>query len=268
MKDNNEYDEEKRTFGNSWVVTVLIILLFGGIIAGGAYYLGELGYDVPFFKHDKVSRFADALNENNYQMAYSIYINSSNQAVELNELNAHLNSFFELCASEEYSSECWSKIRGLEIFKDEIEPQVTARMNEIVSQAYNDIIGIEKAKTLLSRVGKFDFELDNLRKCGEQLNEKADSDAMYLEGVYAFNGGDYVTAVEAFKQVSELDSIRFPLAVDAIAQAKGIYGTERLRDAQKALDANNLEKARGVLEELIELFGTYEDAENMLAQIT
>ena len=219
--------------------------------------------DLPFFK-EKESDFETALKENNYQAAYTIYAQSKNTENEIELLKKHLNEYFILCEAEDYSGEIWTKYRGLEVFSDNIQKTVFERMDNVVYRYYNGEISEENAKKYISRISDFSFTDDKYQECKEYINLKDFSEKAYLNGVNLYNMGEFEEAVKSFKDVNEKDTLRYPLAQDAIETIKKVWGKQELQEAQKLIEVYNKEGAREILENAIEVFGTFSQAENML----
>lgn len=248
-------------------LTVLLIILIVVLIGALLFTLNMFGIEIPFFNVDE-NAFEKALNENNYQAAYTIFSSEESGEEELSLLNDHVSEYFLLCEMDDYSSETWTKFRGLEVFKTEIEKTVIDKMEEVVVEYYNSSIDEDKAKLILSRLSKFSFTEDKYNECIEQVALKDYSDKAYLEGVELYNSGDIEGAVKAFRKVSEKDGQRYPLALNAIETCKVQWGSVKLAEAQRMIDAYNKEGATDLLETLIDVFGQYEEAENMLSTLT
>ena len=254
---------KKEDSGGSVFLTVILVILIIALVGTLIFTLDALGISIPLFERAGMS-FSSALEENNYQAAYTIYASSENKEKELTELEVHLNGYFEKCTSEDYNSDVWTTYRGIEVFNEDIKENVLDKMDLLVTEYYNNGYSEKDVKTYLARISKFSFADEKYNECIKQVNNKDASDKDYAEGVQFFNEGKIEEAVEAFKKVSEKDSQRYPLAQDALLRCKSEWGTAKLSDAQKMIDAYNKEGARALLEELIELFGEYEEAEQMI----
>ena len=244
------------------LLVVLVILLIGALV----FTLYTFGIEIPFLNRNE-NALEKALNENNYQAAYTVYDASENKDAETLILYQHLDEYFLLCESDEYSSDVWTKYRGLEVFKAEIEDTVLKKMEDVVLRYYNGTIEEDAAKTYLSRLSKFSFANEKYDECIKDVGLKDFSDKAYLEGVELYNQGKIEDAVKAFIKVSDKDGQRYPLALDAIKRCKSEWGAEKLQEAQMMIDAYNKEGARDLIEKLIEVFGEYEEAENLLSTL-
>mgnify|MGYP003500522784 FL=1 len=67
-----------------------------------------------------------------------------------------------------------------------------------------------------------------------------------------------------FKKVSDSDPNRYPLAQEGIDRIKNEWGKEQLEQAQNMIKVHNNEGATVLLEELIELFEEYPEAQQLL----
>ncbi len=259
--------EEKENSFASWLVTAVLIIVIVGAVCACIYVLGMYGLEIPFVKFDRASKFEIALTENNYQAAYYLYANSKDQTAEEATLDAHLNEYFALCFSEEYSDETWTHYRGIEIFRENIEQKVYAQADGIVQNVYDGITDTDSALVYLSRVEKFDFALENKRKCVEEIKGKQASDTAYAQGVEKYNTGEQAEAVELLKKVSPRDKQRYDMANQGIENCRASYGNEQLALARGYIDVGNLKEAGNVLNALKELFGDYPEADEMLNEI-
>ena len=254
--------EKDGSKGLGVVLVILIVLLLCALL----FLFKVYEIDLPFFKEPQ-SKFERFLEENNYQGAYTIYINSKNPENEKKQLKNHLDEFFELCQSEEYSETTWTEYRGLEIFNDDIQKSVLERMDNVVYRYYNNEISEDDAKKYLSRLSDFSFTDDKYEECKEYLKLKDFSEKAYLEGVNLYNLGKFEESVKSFKDVNEKDTLRYPLAKDAIETIKKVWGEQQIQEAEGFLEVYNKEGAREILEKAIEVFGTFEEAENMLLKL-
>lgn len=257
---------KKEKSGSSVFLTVVLVILIIALVGALLFTLDSLGINLPVLNKSKTN-FASALNENNYQAAYTIYVASEDKNEKLIELNNHLNEYFERCLSDDYSSDDWTAYRGVEIFNGHIEKTVLDKMDQIVVGYYSNEYSEENVKKYLYRISRFSFAEEKYSDCIEQVNNKDVSDKAYSDGVNYFNEGQVEEAVKAFKKVSQKDQQRYPLAQDALLRCKKEWGTVKLFEAQRMIDAYNKEGARALLEELIELFGEYEEAEIMLSTL-
>lgn len=252
-------EEKDSSKGLTAVLVILIVLLLCALLFLAKVY----DVDLPFFK-EKESDFETALKDNNYQAAYTIYLNSKNPQNELELLQKHLNQYFILCEAEDYSGEIWTKYRGLEVFNDNIHKSVLDRMDNIVYRYYNGEISEENAQKYISRISDFSFTGDKYEECKEYIKLKDFSQKAYLEGVNLYNQGKFEEAVKSFKNVNEKDTLRYPLALDAVETIKQVWGKQQLDEAGKLIEVYNKEGAREILENAIEVFGTFSQAEDML----
>ena len=245
------------------IIVILIIALIGALL----YTFKVYEVDLPFKKPEIESKFEKALKENNYQAAYTVYASSKNPENELQDLDEHLKEFFTLCYSTEYNETTWSRFRGIEVFNEHIKDDVLTEMDNLVIKYYNDEFSEDDAKKYLSRLAKFSFTKEKKTECLEYFDGKDASHKAYNEGVTLFNEGKYEEAVGKFKKVSSQDSQRYPLALEGIEYCKTAWGKIKLEEAQAMIDAYNKEGAQALLEELIALFGEYEEAEQMLISL-
>ncbi len=245
-------------------VTVLLILLIIALIGVMFFALYKAGVPLPFTENAKKNEFEKALNENNYQAAYTVYASSDDTAQEVAVLDAHLNAYFDACFSNEYDDTVWAKYRGIEVFNSLISEKVYFKLDETVRRYYNGEFSEDDVKVYLSRLAKFSFAKEKLSDCVDEVKNKNASDKAYEEGVRLFTEGNYADAVKEFKKVSTQDSGRYPYALEGIERSKQEWGSVKLQEAQKMISVYNNEGARALLEELIEIFGEYEEAENLL----
>lgn len=178
------------------------------IVAGVLYYL--VGPQSEF-AHNR--RFANGVKEYNYQAAGK----AKSEYGELTEsmksaLDENLNEYIELCYSEKYEDTSFAKYRGLEIFTEYIQENLEAKMSETVNGFYSGEIDETTAKTLISRLGKFDFASKKLTDCARAIREKKTSDASYEEGLELYYSGKYDSAKEKFACVSEFDKEKYASA--------------------------------------------------------
>ena len=238
---------------------ILFILLVGALL----FTLKTFNIEIPLFKSQS-GTIKNALNENNYQAAYTLYAETGKTQAETEIIYEHLNEYFALCESEEYTNNAWTCYRGIEVFNAEIKEAVLDKMDEIVSRYYGNEITENDAKNYLSRISKFSFASEKYEECVLQIGKKDSSDKAYLEGIELYNQGKIEEAVKAFKKVSTMDTERYPLALDAIERCKNEWGSIKIQEAQKMIDAYNKEGARDLLEKLLNIFGEYQEAENLI----
>lgn len=251
--------------GGSIIITALLLVVIVALIGVLGYVLVETEIiNFPQLSFTKAGSFEKALKENNYQAAATIFENSVSKEVELQELDVHLQEYFNLCFSEEYDSSLWTRYRGIEVFNEHIKEKVINKMNETVSRFYNNEFDETSAKTYLSRLGKFSFASETLVLCVEEVEAKNGSDTAYRKGVDLYNQGEFEKAVAEFKKVSELDENRYPLAQTAIEACKNAWGAKEIARAQEMIDVYNKNGAMDLLEHLLEVFGEYPEAQEML----
>ena len=256
--------EKSEGFG---AINVILIILIIALIGALLYTLKVFNVDIPFVNPVIQSDFEKALSENNYQAAYTEYASSEDTSGELESLREHLREYFKLCYSDEYQDNTWSLYRGIEIFNEHIQEDVLNEMDDLVIRYYNDEFSEDDAEKYLSRLSKFSFTKEKRTLCLEQLAQRDASRKAYSDGVELYNEGKFREAVEKFKRVSPKDTQRYPLALEAIECCKAEWGKTKLDEAQIMIDAYNKEGAQALLEELITLFGEYEEAEEMLLLI-
>ncbi len=260
-----ELSKKENSIGSSPFVTILLTVVIIGLVGVLGYVLNMAGYiTLPKIDIGKASRFEQALNENNYQAAYTVFSNTGDKTGELEALEAHLDGYFTLCFSDKYESSTWTTYRGVEVFNEHISPKVLSKLDEIVSRFYSGEFSEQDAKTYVSRVGKFSFAKEKVTLCSEEIGKRDTSKKAYEEGVTLYNSGNFEDAVKAFRKVSALDTARYNLAHQALEECKKGWGQSQLDKAQVLIDAKNYSGARVFLEDLIELFGEYEKAQEML----
>lgn len=236
------------------------------LICALLFTFNAFGIKIPLAKTAN-DTLKSALKENNYQAAYTAYLSSGKSEKDKEVLFQHVNEYFELCQSSQYTSDTWTRFRGLEIFKEDIQQKIFEKMDELVSKYYSNNFTESETKTYLQRFSKFSFADDKYDDCIKQIGLKDFSDKAYLEGVNLYNSGKIEEAVKEFRKVSSLDDSRYPLALDAIKRCKSEWGAVKISEAQKMIEAYNKEGARALLENLIEVFGGYEEAENLLSTL-
>lgn len=256
----------KKEEGNSKGLTVVLIILI--VLLMCALLLLAKVYDVELpFVSEKKNDFEQALSENNYQAAYTIFAENEKSKTEQEILEKHLEEFFILCESEEYTKDVWTDFRGLEVFNDDIQQMVLKQMDEVVARYYSGEISEENAKNYISRISNFSFTDSKYDECTEYIKLKDFSEKAYLQGVNLYIEGKFEEAVKSFKDVNEKDALRYPLAQDAIETIKNVWGKMQLEEAQKMIDVYNKEGAREVLENVINVFGSYEEAQQMILKL-
>lgn len=256
--------EKDEGTGGSVVLTVVLIAVIVVLIGVLLYVLSVSGVELPFMQGVRNGKFEQALDEHNYQAAYTVYDASTDKAVEEALVTEHLNDYFETCLSGDYTAEVWMQYRGIEVFNALITEDVYIKLDEIVKRYYAGEYTEDEAKTYLSRVGKFSFVKEELTDAVNEVKSKNASDNAYKDGVELYNNGEFEQAVTRLKKVSQNDMTRYELAQDAIERIKREWGKSKLDEAQAMIEAYNKEGARALLEELMELFGGFDEAEQML----
>ncbi|MBR6766230.1 MAG: hypothetical protein IKM06_07080 [Clostridia bacterium] len=251
----------------SVVLTVLLVILIICLIGVIFFVLIRAGVPLPFLKQQKHSALEKALNENNYQAAYTAYAQAADPSIEAVTLEAHLNTYFDLCFSAEYDDTVWPRYRGIEVFNEVIKDKVLLKLDETVSRYYGGEFTEAEVKTYLSRIAKFSFAKEKLTDSVEEVENKNASDKAYLDGVNYFTEGKYKEAVYEFKKVSPQDTGRYPHALEGIERAQNEWGSVKLEEARQMIKVYNNEGATALLEELIETFGTYDEAKELLDSI-
>ncbi len=256
--------EEK---GGSVFVTILLSLLIVGLVIALLYVLNMVGVPLPFVQGIKENRFEKALESFNYQAAYTVYDKSDNKVIQQQTINEHLDSYFELCFSSEYNDNTWQQYRGIEVFNSLIKDSVFEKIDKTVQEYYQGIYSEDDAKLYLTRLSKFSFCKEKLTDALEEVNQKDYSDKAYNQGVQYYTDGEFEKSVLEFKKVSHSDPNRYPLALENIERIKNEWGSEQLKQAQNMIDVHNLEGATALLEQLIQLFEEYPEAQELLDSI-
>ncbi len=184
--------------GGSKFLTVVLVLILAGLIGFLAWFIVcESGW----ISLGSTSRFASYLNENNYQAAYAVRSNSENSGF-MQDLDKHLDAYFELCLSQNYPEDAWIKYRGLELFEADISQCVLDKLDEITYSYFRGSFSETDAKTYLSRIGKFDFASKKLADCVRAINHKQAGEEAYKKGIEYFNAGELAKAKAEFAKVS------------------------------------------------------------------
>ncbi len=257
-------EKQKKEKGGSVFVTVILSVLIIGLICVLLYVLNMVGVPLPFVQGIRETNFEKALQNYNYQSAYTIYDKSENKSNEEQALHAHLNSYFELCFSQEYNDTSWQQYRGIEVFNVLIKDEVLQKIDQTVTEYYQGAYSETDVKTYLSRIAKFSFCKEKLTDAVDEVNKKDSSDKAYNQAIDLYNKGEYEKSVLEFKKVSPNDPVRYPLAQDGINRIKSEWGEEQLEQAQKMIKVHNNEGATELLESLIELFEDYPKAQELL----
>ncbi len=221
------------------------------------------------YAHTSTGKFAEALEENNYQAAATVWKDAEakgKQETLCEELSQHLQNYFAVCFSSEYTSDTWTLYRGLEIFKTQIEQPVYDKLQEITAAFYRDEYSEEEAKTYLSRVGRFGFADDMLSECAEEINYKSVSDKAYTDGSAYYNAGQYPEAVRELRKVSQQDQQKYASAQQFLTYCLDAYGKPKLEQAQQLYNSGATTGAAEILEELLELFPDFTQAQALLDQ--
>lgn len=253
--------EEK---GGSVLVTVVLSILIIGLVFALLYVLNMVGVPLPFVQGIRENSFEKALNSYNYQAAYTVYDKSENKSNEEQALNEHLNTYFELCFSSDYNDTTWQQYRGIEVFNSLIKETVLQKLQTTVTEYYEGKYSESDVKTYLSRISKFSFCKEELADALDEVNKKDFSDKAYAQGVELYINGEFEKSVLEFKKVSDSDPNRYPLAQEGIDRIKNEWGKEQLEQAQNMIKVHNNEGATVLLEELIELFEEYPEAQALL----
>lgn len=250
---------------------VLTILLSAAILvmAGFLIYFFVFSESGLLYSHSGSGKFAAALSENNYQAAATIWKEAEEKGTQdslSDELTAHLEEYFSLCFSADYTSEVWTRYRGLEVFKASIEPAVYARLDEITAAFYRGEYTQEDAKTYLSRAGRFGFAAEKLSDCAEEIEHKTVSDKAFAEGSAFYSAGEYAKAVEELRKVSEKDTQKYASAQELLTNCLEAYGRPKFAQAQQLYDSGAAAAAAEILNELLTLFPDFAEAQTLLEQ--
>ena len=249
----------------------LTILLSAAILVmtGFLIYFFLFSENGLLYLHSGSGKFAAALHENNYQAAATIWKEAEEKGTQeslSDELSVHLEEYFSLCFSADYTSEVWTRYRGLEIFKAFIEPAVYAKLDEITAAFYREEYSQDEAKTYLSRAGRFGFASEKLSSAIEEVEHKAVSDKAFAEGSAFYSAGEYAKAAEELQKVSEKDSQKYTSAQELLANCLESYGRPKFAQAQQLYDSGSAAAAAEILNELIALFPDFAEAQALLEQ--
>lgn len=248
----------------------LIIFIFVLVLAlcAAVWYMGEIGINIPFLSFAKVNKFEKALNENNYQAAATVLIESQNKDAELESLKNHLNAYFALCFSAEYNDDTWKKYRGIEVFNEYIKDDVINELNNTVSRFYSGEFDETNAKIFLSRIGKFSFAKRNLADCIDEVEYKQESDKAYSAASELISNGEYADAIRTLKKVSKSDTAKYSAAEEAIRNCKNIYLPKKTAEAEELLAQGDRKGAENIVDELISLFPDDESVKELQIKIS
>lgn len=230
--------------------------------------MGEIGINIPFLGFAKVNKFEKALNENNYQAAATVFIESQNRDAELESLKNHLDSYFDLCFSAEYNDDTWKKYRGIEVFNEYIKDDVLNELSSTVSRFYSGEFDETNAKVFLSRIGKFSFAKQNLADCVDEVEYKQESDKAYSAASELITNGEYADAIKMLKKVSKSDSVKYSAAEAAIENCKNVYLPGKTAEARDLLSQGDKKGAENIADELISLFPDDESVKELQTQIS
>lgn len=250
---------------------VLTVFLLAAIIlmAGFLIYFFVFSENGFLYSHSKSGKFAAALSENNYQAAATIWKEAEQKGTQdslSDELAAHLEQYFSLCFSADYTSDIWTRYRGLEVFKSSIEQPVYDKLEEITTAFYRGEYSAEDAKTYLSRAGRFSFASEKLSDCAEEIEHKTVSDKAFAEGSAFYSAGEYTKAAEELRKVSEKDTQKYASAQELLKNCLEAYGKPKLAQAQQLYDSGAAAAAIEILEELVTLFPDFAEAQALLEQ--
>lgn len=250
--------------GGSVFVTVILSVLIIGLVVALLYVLNMVGVPLPFVQGVRENNFEKALQSHNYQAAYTVYDKSENKNNEEQALNEHLNAYFELCFSTEYNDATWQQYRGIEVFNSLIKETVLQKIDKTVTEYYQGTYSEQDVKIYLSRIAKFSFCKEKLTDAVDEVDKKDFSDKAYAQGVELYINGEFEKSVLEFKKVSDSDPNRYPLAMEGIERIKNEWGKEQLEQAKNMIKVHNNEGATALLEEMIELFKEYPEAQELL----
>ena len=255
---------KKQEKGGSVFVTVILSVLIIGLVFVLLYVLNMVGVPLPFVQGVRESHFEKALQNYNYQAAYTVYDKSENKNNEERALNEHLNAYFELCFSSDYNDTTWQQYRGIEVFNSLIKETVLQKLQKTVAEYYEGKYSETDVKIYLSRIAKFSFCKEKLSDAVDEVDKKDFSDKAYNQAVELYINGEFEKSVLEFQKVSDSDPNRYPLAKDGIERIKSEWGKEQLEQAKNMIKVHNNEGATALLEEMIELFKEYPEAQELL----
>lgn len=250
--------------GGSVFVTVILSVLIIGLVFVLLYVLNMVGVPLPFVQGVRESHFEKALQNYNYQAAYTVYDKSENKNNEEQALNEHLNAYFELCFSADYNDTTWQQYRGIEVFNSLIKETVFQKLQKTVTEYYEGKYSETDVKIYLSRIAKFSFCKEKLSDAVDEVDKKDFSDKAYNQAVELYINGEFEKSVLEFQKVSDSDPNRYPLAKEGIERIKSEWGKEQLEQAKNMIKVHNNEGATALLEEMIELFKEYPEAQELL----
>ncbi len=252
----------KKFFLTLSVMAIILCIIFSGL-----YLLSSRNViDVPFFGFVKSGKFEKALNEYNYQAAATVFLSTKDTSEELEVLRTHLNTYFDLCFTEQYDDTLWQKYKGLEIFAEYIKSDVFAKAESTVKRFYAGEFTETQAKTYLSRVCKFGFAKNKLSDCRDGILYKKTSDEAFSSAAEMIINGDYPSAVKELRKVSEFDEAKYSASVDGIESCKNVILSKKIGEAEAFLADGNKQRALETANELYELFPDDESVKNLKAK--
>lgn len=245
------------------IITAIVLC----VIFSGLYFLSSKNIiDVPFFGFVKSGKFETALNEYNYQAAATVFLSTKDTSEELEVLRAHLNTYFDLCFTEQYDDTVWQKYRGLEIFAEHIKSDVFTQAESTVKRFYSGEFTETQAKTYLSRICKFGFAKNKLSDCRDGISYKKTSDEAFSSAAEMIINGDYPSAVKELRKVSEFDEAKYSAAIEGIESCKNVILSQKIGEAEAFLADGNKQRASETAYELYELFPDDESVKNLKAK--
>lgn len=222
------------------------------------FFLGpqsELSHDI---------RFEQALSENNYQAAGAAMQEMNGLSPKMQQtLDRHLDGFFSLVCSDEYTDQTWSAWRGIEVFSPQIKDTVLAKMDELTQGYYTGSIDEQSVKTYVSRLGKFSFADEKLVDCTKAISEKTASDKAYQQAYQLYQQNDFVGAHALFNQVSSFDLAKRTSADAFMQSCVEQYCNPVYNKARQLIDNNQVDEAKTVIKETLKAF-SYKPLEDLL----
>lgn len=257
--------ETKKESSALTVVLLAAILLMAGFLAY-FFLFSESGF---LYARSGSGRFAEALSQNNYQAAATLWKEAEEkgrQETLRGELSAHTEEYFALCFLEEYTADTWTRYRGLEVFKEEIEPLVYAKLEAITAAFYRGEYTVEEAKTYLSRVGRFGFAAEQLEQAVDEVAHKAVSDKAFAEGSAFYSAGEYAKAAAELHKVSPRDEQKYASAQELLKNCLEAYGQPKFEEARQLFENGVPAAAAEILKELLKIFPEFTQAQDLLRQ--
>ena len=262
-----EKQKNGKTAETSRGTTVVLAVLLAVLLCGIGIFVLTHWENAPWKEQIIADRFADALNEFNYQRAATVIAEDGQTERSEQVLLNHLRGYFDRCDADDYSDDDWKRYRGVEVFNEQITDAVFAQMDGVVARFYTEQLTETQAKTVLERLAKFSFTEKKLKACFAALAAKPLSDEAYRLGRAAFARAEWVETVTQMRQVVPVDPWRYPLAQEAIAYCRDAYGQGQIELARRALTEAHPDEAAAILTDLIGLFGEYPAAEELLAKV-